>query len=207
MASGKKRRDPLTKAKSAVEIRKVRKAVEITGKVFRDMDSPFGRSEQDVAREIVMRGRRLGASLSFRPIVASGMNSGYVHHKPGRKIVREDEPVIFDIGFKVRGQCSDVTRMHTPQKKKFKGFYRDIMAIQKRCIAAARPGKSLKEINELHKKLMRSKGYRVRHSIGHGVGSRVHERVKGLLKPGEVITIEPGVYERKGGCRVGTWSS
>jgi Xaa-Pro aminopeptidase len=74
--------------------------------------------------------------------------------------------------------------------------------MQKRCIAAARPGKSLKEINELYKKMMRSRGYRVRHSIGHGVGSRVHERVKGPLKPGEVITIEPGVYERKGGCRV-----
>lgn len=203
MASGKKRRDPPTKVKTAKEISNMKKAAEITNKIFREMDSPFGRSEQDVAREIRQRARSLGASLSFRPIVASGRNSGFVHHKPGKKIVRENEPVIFDIGFRFNSQCSDVTRMHIPENRKFKRIYKDVMEMQKLCIREARPGKSMKEINELFKKLMKKKGCRVKHSIGHGIGLHVHERVKGQLKPGMVITVEPGIYEKKtGGCRI-----
>ncbi len=202
MASAKKRRDPLTRVKTAREMKNMKKAVEITGRVFREMGNPFGRREQDVAREIRRRARRLGAGLSFRPIVASGRNSGFVHHKPGRKIVRENEPVIFDIGFKVGGQCSDVTRMHVPEDKKQQKIYGDIMTMQSRCIAAARYGNTLKDVHELWKAMMKRKGYVVRHGIGHGVGSRVHESVK-ELKPGMVITIEPGLYEKgKGGCRV-----
>ncbi len=193
----------LTRPKTAAELKNTKKVVEITGRVFREMGNPFGRSEWDVAREITMIGRRLGAGLSFRPIVASGSNSGFVHHKPGKKIVREDEPVIFDVGFKVGGQCSDVTRMHVPEDKKRKKIYGEIVTMQRRCIAATRPGKTLKEIHEMWKAMMKRKGYKVKHGIGHGVGSRVHERVKGLLKPGMVITIEPGIYERgKGGCRL-----
>jgi Xaa-Pro aminopeptidase len=203
MASRKRRRDPLTKAKTAREIKNVKRVVEITGRVFSEMGNPFGRSERDVAKEIRQRARMMGASLSFRPIVASGRNSGYVHHKPGRKIVREDEPVIFDIGFKVGGQCSDVTRMHIPEAKKSRKFYVDTVQMQRLCIASAKPGRTLKEINELWKGMMKRKGYAVKHGIGHGVGFRVHERVKGPLKPGMVITIEPGIYEKgKGGCRV-----
>ncbi len=203
MGSRKKRKESLTKVKTAREINDVKKAVGITGGVFREMDNPFGRSEQDVAREIRLRARMMGASLSFMPIVASGSNSGYVHHRPGRKIVRENEPVVFDIGFKFRGQCSDVTRMHIPKSKKFRKLHSDMLRIQKLCISRAVPGKSLKEINELFKKLMKRKGYAVKHGIGHGVGFRVHERVKGALKPGMVITVEPGVYEKgKGGCRI-----
>ena len=50
---------------------------------------------------------------------------------------------------------------------------------------------------------MPNESYVVRHGIGHGVGLHVHERVKGTLKPGMVITVEPGIYEKKkGGCRV-----
>ena len=202
MNSSKKRKDPLTKPKTRQELANTKKAIEVTRRVFGEMDSPFGRSEADVAAEIRMRGRRLGATLAFRPIVASGGNSGYVHHRPGSKIVREDEPVIFDIGFKVGGQCSDVTRMHIPDGKKMKRIYMETLAMQKRCICAARPGRTLKNVHLLWKKMMKEKGHKVRHGIGHGVGLHVHERA-GLLMPGMVVTVEPGIYEKKkGGCRV-----
>ena len=199
----RERRDPLTKPKTAMELRNLRKAIDVTMKVFDGMNKPFGRSEAAVAAEIRTRGRELGASLAFRPIVASGINSGYVHHKPGRKIVRADEPVIFDIGFRVGGQCSDVTRMHIPDRKKYKRFYKDTVEMQHHCIDAAKPGRTLKDVQTTWKKLMRKKGHVVRHCIGHGVGNHVHERIKGPLRPGMVITVEPGIYEKKkGGCRV-----
>jgi Xaa-Pro aminopeptidase len=180
----------------------VRKAVDMTGRIFRELDSPFGRSEADVAREIRRRAKALGAGLAFPPIVASGCNSGYVHHKPGAKIVRGDETVIFDVGFRAGGQCTDVTRMHIPNCRRDRKLLRDMLSIQKRCIAMSRPGVTLKAINDEFRRLMKKKGYKVRHSIGHGVGLHVHERAK-ALKPGMVITVEPGVYERKKrGCRV-----
>ena len=119
-AKRKRRRAPITKVKTAQEIRNTIRATKIVERAFREMDSPFGRSEEDVAREIRSRIRKQGASLSFMPIVASGRSSSSVHHKPGRKIVRGNELVIFDIGAKYRGCCSDVTRMHVPTGKEGK---------------------------------------------------------------------------------------
>jgi Xaa-Pro aminopeptidase len=203
MSRRKKSRAPLTRPKTRRELAAAKKAVNITARIFREMGSPFGRSEADVAGEIRRRAKALGAGLSFPPIVASGGNAGYVHHRPCGKIVRDDETVIFDIGFKVGGQCSDVTRMHIPDDARSRKIYRDMVFIQRKCIAMARPGTTLKAINDEFRRLMKRKGYRVKHSIGHGVGGRVHGRVKGPLKPGVVITIEPGAYFRKRrGCRV-----
>jgi Xaa-Pro dipeptidase len=202
----KRRRAKITRPKTSQEIRNTIKAVEIVRRVLKEMDSPFGRSEADVASEIRRRIRNLGGTPSFKPIVASGRNASFVHHKPGRKIVRETELVIFDLGAKYRGCCSDVTRMHVPagrQAKKAKAMYRLALSIQKRVIEKARPGVSLRELHEIYKRMMVKKGYKVKHLIGHGIGSNVHERIKGKLEPGIVLTVEPGIYIKNfGGCRV-----
>ncbi len=204
----KRRRMPITKPKTAKEIRNTEKAVKIVERVLREMDSPFGRSEEDVAKEISQRIRSQGAALSFKPIVASGRNSSHVHHKPGRKLVREDEPVIFDLGAKYKECCSDVTRMHIPAGKgrnikKIKKMYRHVLAIQRKVIRKVRPDVEFRELNEVYKKMMKRRGYKVKHLIGHGIGSKVHERVKGKLEEGMIITVEPGIYVKKlGGCRV-----
>jgi len=212
-----RRRARLTKPKTAAELKKTERAIRIVDKVFREIH-PFNRQEQDVAREIRQRIRRMGATLSFKPIVASGRNSSFVHHKPGRKIVREDELVIFDIGANYRGCCSDITRMHIPgigvsgkgdgngsrkAAKKAEKICRDALKIQKMVIEKVRPGVEFKELQGVYKKMMVKKGYKVRHLIGHGVGSVVHERVKGELQEGMVLTVEPGIYIKDfGGCRV-----
>lgn len=199
----KRRRAPITKVKSAIEIRNTIKATRIVEQVFRNMESPFGRSEADVAKEIRQMIRNQGASLSFKPIIASGRNSSFVHHKPGRKIVKEGELVIFDIGANYRGSCSDVTRMHVPKGRKEQIIYRHIIAIQKAVIKRAKPGVTLIELHDIFYKMMKRKGFKVKHLIGHGLGSKVHERVKEKLEPGMVITVEPGIYLKNfGGCRV-----
>jgi Xaa-Pro aminopeptidase len=205
-ARKKRRRAPITKVKRAIEIRNMIKATKIVEQVFRKMDSPFGRSEEDVAKEVRHRIRKQGASLSFKPIIASGRNASFVHHKPGRKIVRESELVIFDIGANYRGCCSDVTRMHVPSGKggrRAESIYRYALAIQKAVIKGVRPGATLRDLHDTYAKMMKRRGYKVKHLIGHGLGSKVHERVKGKLEPGMVITVEPGIYLKNfGGCRV-----
>ena len=198
-----KRRPRITKPKTAREMGYTEEAIRIVDRVFREMESPFGRKESDVAREITRMIRAQGASLSFRPIVASGRNSGFVHHKPGRKVVREEEPVIFDIGAKYRGCCSDITRMHIPDSKKIKRMYSHALAMQKKVISNARAGTTFRRLHDIYAKEMKSRGYKVRHLIGHGIGREVHERVKGELEEGMIITVEPGIYIKGlGGCRV-----
>lgn len=198
-----KRRARLTRPKTAREIRNTIKAIETIGQVLREMRSPFGRSEADVAKEIRQRIRGLGTAPSFMPIVASGRNSSFVHHRPGGKIVREDEPVIFDLGAKYRGCCSDITRMHIPDDKRIKRIYSHALHMQKRVIGSIMPGVGFKELHGIYKKLMERKGYKTKHLIGHGIGSVVHERIKDRLEAGMVLTVEPGIYiKRYGGCRV-----
>ena len=202
-AGKKRRRAPLTKVKTAQEIRNTIKATKIVENVFRNMESPFGRSEADVAKEVRQRIRKQGAGLSFKPIIASGRNASFIHHKPGRKIVRENELVIFDIGADYRGSCSDVTRMHVPGGRKEQSLYKFTLSIQKAVIKKTRPGATLRELHSIYNKMMKRKGFKVKHLIGHGLGSKVHERVKGKLEPGMVITVEPGIYLKNfGGCRV-----
>jgi len=199
----KKKRARLTRTKTAEEIRNTEKAVKMVELVLRDMDSPFGRSEEAVAREVRKRIRGLGGSPSFSPIVASGRNASFVHHRPGNKIVREDELVIFDLGARYMGCCSDVTRMHVPGDSEAMALFRHALKIQKKVIGMVRAGVGLRELHDAYAKMMKKNGYRVKHLIGHGIGSVVHERVKGSLKPGMIITVEPGIYiERFGGCRV-----
>jgi len=199
----KRGRARLTRVKTAEEIRNTEKAVNMVERVLRDMDSPFGRSEEAVAMEIRKRIRGLGGSPSFSPIVASGRNASFVHHKPARKIVRKNELVIFDLGARYRDCCSDVTRMHVPEDREARTLFRHALVIQKRVIGMARAGSSLRELHDVYAKMMKKKGYRVKHLIGHGIGSAVHERIGGDLKPGMVLTVEPGIYiEGFGGCRV-----
>jgi len=200
---GKKRRKlPLTKPKTPKELQDTRKAIAICRNVLENLE-PFGRSERDVAREIKRRIRSQGAGLSFKTIVSAGRNTAFVHHKPGSRIIRKELPLMIDFGAKYRGQCSDITRMHVPKSapKKLKKIYQDASNIQRSVIRKIKPGIEARKLNELYKNLLEKKRYKVKHSIGHGLGPRIHERA-GELRPGIVLTVEPGIYLDKFGCRI-----
>lgn len=199
----RKSRLPLTKPKTHRELRAMKKAIGIAGLVFKEMESPFRRTERDVAREIRKRIYSQGAGLSFRPIVATGRNTCYVHHRPGKRTIRRESPLLIDFGAKFRGQCSDITRMYIPiGNKRIKKIYGDALNIQKTVIRKLKPGMEFKELNELYKKMIQRRGYKLKHSIGHGLGPSIHERIV-ELKPGMVLTVEPGIYiDNFGGCRI-----
>ncbi len=201
MLPKKRRKLPLTRPKTPQELQDTRKAIRIIKQVLERLE-PFNRTEREVASEIRKRIYEYNARLSFRPIVSSGRNTSFVHHKPGKRIIRRENPLMIDLGAKFRGQCSDITRMYIPKNKRLKKIYRDVSSIQKAVIRRLKPGADFKEINEFYKKMMKRKGYRVKHSIGHGLGPNIHERVR-ELKPGMVLTVEPGIYINNfGGCRI-----
>ncbi len=186
-----KRKAWLSRPKTPEEIKNIKKAVDISRKVFLEI-MPFGKTEKEVAGEIRKSILKHGARPSFKPIVASGKGSVTVHHKPGRRIIRDSQPLIIDLGAKFRGQCADITRMYIPDRRAGK-IYSCVKNMQKACIRKLKPGISFSDINELYMAMMKKKGYKVMHGIGHGLGFHIHERIE-TLSPGIVLTIEPGVY-------------
>jgi Xaa-Pro aminopeptidase len=202
MLSGRSRRLPLTRPKSPGELKNTRKAIAIVRRVLDGLE-PFGRRERDVAGEIRKGILSQGARPSFRAIVSTGRNTAFVHHRPGNRIIRRENPLMIDLGARFRGQCSDVTRMYIPPGSGRLGrMYRDTLGIQKAVMRRLRPGAVFRELNEFYRKSLEKKGYRAKHSIGHGLGLRIHEGIR-ELRPGMVLTVEPGIYVRNlGGCRI-----
>jgi Xaa-Pro aminopeptidase len=186
-----------------------------------------GVKEADVAAEMEYAARRAGAEeMSFPTIVASGARAALPHGRATQQAIVPGGFVVCDFGVILAGYCSDQTRtvwVGAPAKEA-QDAYAAVKEAQEAAIAAVRPGVSVGEVDAAARKALREAGLGryFTHSTGHGVGLEIHEapRVaagqKELLKPGMVITIEPGVYfpgkwgvriedmvaVREGGCEV-----
>lgn len=163
-------------------------------------------TEQQVAWQLERYMRENGAEgLAFPVAVAAGPNSAVPHHHSGDRPLRPGEPIWIDMGARIDGYCSDLTRtfcLGEPDAK-----YREIYALVLRAQLAAeealRPGVSGKQIDAVARQVISDAGYgdAFRHGTGHGVGLAVHELPRlGVqapetpLVPGNVVTVEPGIY-------------
>lgn len=202
--------------KDASEIESIRKAVRITDRVFRDILRILkpGLRELDIAAEISYRQRMEGAERdAFDVIVASGWRSALPHGRASGKKIRTGDLVTLDFGCSVNGYHSDLTRtvtVGTPSRRA-REIYQIVLDAQQRAIGAVRSGLSARDLDEVARGYIRSRGYQkyFRHSLGHGLGLQVHElpkvssRSKDTLEAGNVITIEPGIYlPNFGGVRI-----
>jgi Xaa-Pro aminopeptidase len=85
---------------------------------------------------------------------------------------------------------------------KFESIYRTVLAAQERAIAAIRPGVLAREVDAEARSVIEEAGFGpfFPHGLGHGLGMEIHEaprlqrNSKERLKPGMVVTVEPGVY-------------
>lgn len=164
-----------------------------------------GVTEKDVAWEIEQFMRQQGSQpLPFEVIVASGANAALPHHKPSTRAIRTGEPVIIDIGAKVEGYCSDLTRTIYPGKHedRFNKVYDAVLSAQLVVMTTARAGMSGSEIDDLGRKMIEQEGYgeAFGHGLGHGIGLAPHEQPRlgpnsqDIIVDGMVFTIEPGIY-------------
>ncbi len=173
-----------------------------------------GMTEIEAASEIEYHLRREGGeSLSFDTIVASGPRAVYPHGMPSSKRATDGEAVVFDFGIRIGGYCSDTTRTFffgQPGEEMTK-LYGIVLQAQNAALAAARPGMTGKELDGVARSVIADHGYGKYyvHGTGHGVGIAIHEGplVNGWneepLVPGNVVTIEPGIYIPKvGGVRI-----
>ena len=193
--------------KNTVELSKIKKAIQITLQAFdfiKDFISP-GKNELEIAGELERFIRLEGAySSAFEIIVASGPNSSFPHHITSKRRIRNNEPVLIDIGVDYLGYKSDLTRMLFLGKIKasVKRIYAIIKEAQAKAIEEVKPGLTENKIDAVARQYISQKGFGgfFGHSLGHGVGLEVHEapqissKGKEILQPGMVFTIEPAIY-------------
>lgn len=172
-----------------------------------------GVTEREVALDLEVRMRMAGADeVSFDPIVGSGPLSAHIHHSPSDRRFDKGDLILLDFGARVGGYCSDMTRTLVlgPATDEQRETYELVLAAQLAGIAAARPGARGSEVDAAARAVVQEagRGAEFPHSLGHGVGLDIHE-IPALrlsdepLVPGEVVTIEPGVYTvGTGGIRI-----
>jgi len=196
-------------------LRNIEKAAQITAEIFRDTRKYIkpGISEAELAGKLESRIRKNGLKRSFRTIVASGANAAKPHAVPTKRRIKKRDTVVVDFGVIYRGEHSDMTRTVLVGKPAVlaKRAYRAVKDAQAEAIGSVRAGVKISYLAKLSHDVLRRRGFgrNILHSLGHGIGKRVHEPPKvsekngRTLKAGTVITIEPGLYFRgRGGLRI-----
>jgi Xaa-Pro aminopeptidase len=207
----------LRKVKDDHEIDLVRKSIAIAEEAFvaiRD-EIKVGQSESYLAGLLEFEMRSRGASgSSFPSIVAAGASSSLPHYRPTEALVQADQPLLFDWGAVHKGYCSDLTRtlMVGRVDPRIKKIYQVVLEAQQAVIAFLRPGVRTQQADTVGRDLIEKAGYgkEFGHGMGHGIGREIHElpsmrKVGGddELRPGMIVTVEPGIYlPGEGGVRI-----
>jgi Xaa-Pro aminopeptidase len=174
-----------------------------------------GMTEREVADELEATFKRLGAEgPSFETIAAAGKRSSMPHGQPTDYVISEGDLLTLDFGCVVGGYASDQTRtfvMGSPDEKQAQ-IYRLVLRAQEAAIAAVAPGGSTREIDRVARDMISREGYgsNCGHGLGHSLGLDIHEDPRfsqqaedRILKPGMVLTVEPGIYLPEwGGVRI-----
>ena len=202
--------------KTDEEIKKIANAQIVAQKSLQQLVSILkpGITEREAAAELLYSMQMLGAeNYSFETIVAFGENSAVPHHKTGNRKLEKNDIILIDMGAKVEGYCSDMTRTFClgDPGEELKKIHAVVLEAQQYALKNYRAGLTGREADSLAREYITSKGYGkfFGHSLGHGVGVEIHEFPRlsslsdDLLKPNMIVTCEPGIYiEGLGGVRI-----
>ncbi len=165
-----------------------------------------GRTEAQVAWDIEKAFRELGASeLAFPSIVAVGPNAALPHAIPGDTLITDNCPVLVDMGARLDDYCSDQTRtfwVGDNPPDHFKRALEQTQQAQQAALSVLEPGLTSRDAYLAARNAFAAHGVEdaFTHALGHGVGLETHEAPSlnpnsgGVLKPGMVVTVEPGLY-------------
>ena len=205
----------LRMVKSTAEIENLVKAIEKTNNGISYMISKLkpGMQEHELADYFELYGRLNDRStLAFSTIVASGKNATCLHYPSQGDVVRENDLILFDLGYNHEEYSADISRTF-PVNGKFEGIqakiYEAVLNCNKAIIQMIKPGLTLKNLQEFATEYLRKqcinsglmdinddiRNYYY-HSCSHHLGLDTHDislREK-PLENGNVITVEPGLY-------------
>jgi Xaa-Pro aminopeptidase len=195
-------------AKDESELALIKRAVAITDEAFHHLLKTLrlGMTEKQVAWEAERCMRELGAEkLAFDIIVASGPNGAMPHAVPSERAIRQGEPIVIDMGARVDGYHSDLSRTVCLGRadERFLRIYDIVLQAQESAEEGIRVGMSGREVDALARQVITEVGYGefFGHGLGHGVGLSMRDELPSvtessddLLQVGSVFTVEPGIY-------------
>lgn len=163
-----------------------------------------GVTETELASAAEAAFHSAGASEVTFAIVGSGPNSAFPHHHTSTRQAKAGEPVLFDLGSKMDGYCSDITRMAyvgTPPAR-YQEIHKVVDDAVNAALEAIRPGVPIKEVDLAARRVIERAGYGPNfvHRVGHGIGLSEHEppsvtHTNDLrLEEGMTFSVEPGIY-------------
>lgn len=186
------------------ELSSIIKACNITDDCFKYILGYIkpGMTEKQIAKEIDDYYTQRTDGISFDTIVASGENSSKPHAVPTDRKIKEQDIITIDMGCKVNGYCSDMTRTFFVGKptNEMKLVYDLVLDNQKFILEQFKDGANARQITKMVESNFRLNGYDLIHSLGHGVGLDIHElpymsyKFDTYLRENMVVTDEPGIY-------------
>lgn len=150
--------------------------------------------------------------VSFDPITAYAKNAADPHHTSDGTAARFGDCLVLDIGGKLGGYCSDMTRtvFLGAVSERQREIYEIVREANERGIAAAKPGNRMCDVDAACRDYIVSKGYGAyfTHRTGHSIGTEDHETGDvssvntAVIRPGQCFSVEPGIYLREEGIGV-----
>jgi Xaa-Pro aminopeptidase len=173
-----------------------------------------GLKEFEIAAEAEYAMRLHGSEgIAFDTIIASGPRSAYPHGVCTDKVINKGDFVTLDLGAISSGYRSDITRtivVGTPTQKQ-SIMLELVLRAHHKALECVHANINAQEVDSNAREIIKNGGYgkQFLHGLGHGVGLAIHEpptlssRSEDVLKAGNVVTVEPGIYiEGFGGVRI-----
>ena len=198
------------------EVALIREAIALTDKGLRRVLATLrpGQMEYQAQAEFEYAIRHAGAEgTAFATIAGSGLNSCMLHYGTNHCRMEDGSLLLLDLGAQHAGYRADITRTYPVSgtySERQKEIYDIVLAANRAVAAAAKPGVTLRELNDLCRKVLAEGLVRIgkiesedqigtyyMHGVSHHLGIDTHDAAidehKGLA-PGMVITDEPGLY-------------
>ena len=199
--------ESLRAIKEEGELEILRRACAITDRVFERLTEVkfVGRTEREVSWDLTrLFHEEGGEGLAFESIVGAGPTGARPHARAGDRKIGAGELVVIDAGCTVEGYASDYTRTFAtgPLDDEAKEVYATVLAAQQAGLDAIRADIPAIDADNAARRVVEESPFAgtFGHGLGHGLGLDVHELprmgpdTEDILAPGNVVTVEPGVY-------------
>lgn len=175
-----------------------------------------GKTERQIADEIEIAAfgydKENEVRISFKPIVGFGEHSAIPHHQNTNRRFKKGDVVLIDMGYMLRGYCSDMTRTFftkRPTDEQARA-YEIVLRAQEAPIKKMKPGARGGDLDKIARNIIDRSPFKgtFGHSLGHGIGLEVHEAPHlgpgaistktaishDILQLNTIVTSEPGIY-------------